>query len=160
MKNSIVFLMFLCAFLGGSYAAENRPVSLLDKEIATAATSVSINIDNAISCNGNSNGQLTATPSGGVAPYTYLWSNGATTATISGLIAGTYSVTVTDNLGATSSNSVNLTQPDPLFTLLSAASNVSCFGGTDGEAIVSGYEEQLLILSYGVMVLQPVQILA
>jgi uncharacterized repeat protein (TIGR01451 family) len=41
-------------------------------------------------------GALGATASGGTAPYSYLWSNGSTAAAISGLVAGTYSVTVTD----------------------------------------------------------------
>ena len=39
--------------------------------------------------------------SGGVPPYAYLWSTGATTQSISGLSAGTYTVTVTDNVGTT-----------------------------------------------------------
>ncbi|NEN25900.1 hypothetical protein G3O08_20625, partial [Cryomorpha ignava] len=41
----------------------------------------------------------TVTPAGGASPFSYLWSNGATTATISGLGAGTYSVVVTDANG-------------------------------------------------------------
>jgi Pregnancy-associated plasma protein-A/Secretion system C-terminal sorting domain/SprB repeat len=43
-----------------------------------------------------SNGTATATASGGVAPYLYIWSNNATTATITGLVAGTYTVTISD----------------------------------------------------------------
>ena len=41
-------------------------------------------------------GSLSANPSGGSLPYTYLWSNGATTQTNNGLIAGSYTVVVTD----------------------------------------------------------------
>ena len=45
------------------------------------------------------NGKLIVTGVTGVAPYTYLWSNGDTSDTLTGLTAGTYSVTVTDNTG-------------------------------------------------------------
>src|SRR4029077_10541373 len=51
-------------------------------------------------CNGNTNATASVTASGGVTPYTYAWSTGATTSNISGLSAGTYSVSVTDNNGA------------------------------------------------------------
>src|SRR6185369_3784070 len=52
-----------------------------------------------ISCNGGSNGDATANPAGGSGGNTYLWSNGQTTQTATGLSAGTYTVTVTDNNG-------------------------------------------------------------
>lgn len=47
------------------------------------------------------NGTASVTATGGVGQYTYLWSNGATTGNISGLPAGEYTVTVTDNNGCT-----------------------------------------------------------
>ena len=46
--------------------------------------------------------------SGGVEPFTYLWSNGETTATIEGLNSGTYTVTVTDAAGCSSEQSVTV----------------------------------------------------
>jgi len=49
-------------------------------------------------CN-QATGSISATVSGGQAPFTYLWSNGATTSSISGLAYGNYSLTVTDNAG-------------------------------------------------------------
>jgi hypothetical protein len=49
---------------------------------------------------GLSNGSATATPSGG-SGYTYLWSNGGTTQTITGLASGSYTVTVTATGGCT-----------------------------------------------------------
>lgn len=50
---------------------------------------------------GANNGSITITVTGGTAPYTYAWSNGATTAEINNLAAGTYSVEVTDANGCT-----------------------------------------------------------
>jgi hypothetical protein len=54
---------------------------------------------------GANNGTATATPAGGTGAYTYLWSNGGTTSTISNLAPGTYSVTVTDANGCTAQGS-------------------------------------------------------
>jgi hypothetical protein len=52
-----------------------------------------------VKCNGFSDGSVTVTVTGGTPEYTYLWSDGQTTATATGLNAGTYTVTVTDNFG-------------------------------------------------------------
>lgn len=63
------------------------------------------------SCIYTADGSITATPTGGTAPYTYKWSNGATTATVNGLLKGVYSVTVTDANGCTNvypNNYINL----------------------------------------------------
>lgn len=58
---------------------------------------------------GQSTGSLTANVTGGVSPYTYMWSNGVTTPTASGLTAGTYTVIVTDANGCSVSLSSTLT---------------------------------------------------
>ncbi len=50
-------------------------------------------------CYNVANGSLTASVTGGTSPYTYLWSNTATTAEINTLVAGEYTATVTDALG-------------------------------------------------------------
>jgi PKD repeat protein len=86
-------------------------------------------------CTNLNNGTATVIPSGGTAPYTYVWSpSGGTGSTATNLAAGNYSVTVTDNLGCQIINSVVITEPLPL--LVSANQmNVSCFGGNDGVAV-------------------------
>ncbi|MCB0754336.1 MAG: gliding motility-associated C-terminal domain-containing protein, partial [Flavobacteriales bacterium] len=62
-------------------------------------------------CANNNEASVSVSVDGGEAPYTYLWSNGETTASISNLEAGTYSVTVTDANGceASCSKTVSIT---------------------------------------------------
>ncbi|RYD90808.1 MAG: hypothetical protein EOP54_23445, partial [Sphingobacteriales bacterium] len=85
-----------------------------------------------VACNGQSTGAASITPSGGIPPYTYSWSpGGATTSSISNLAAGSYTVTVTDNIGCTKTRTFTITQP----TILNGSTvvtNVACFGGNNG----------------------------
>ncbi|WP_026231607.1 cohesin domain-containing protein [Neolewinella persica] len=67
-----------------------------------------------ISCSNVNDGSLAINPTGGVADYRFLWSNGATTPRISGLSSGTYGVTVTDANNCTTGESFTLTAPEDL----------------------------------------------
>lgn len=69
---------------------------------------------NNVSCNGANNGTATVVAGYGTSPYTYTWSNGASTAIVTGFSAGTYTVTVTDNNGCTATSSVTITQPSAI----------------------------------------------
>jgi len=69
-----------------------------------------------ISCNGYSDGGIDLSVSGSVPGYTYLWDNGDTTQTISGLSAGIYSVDITDSNTCTASTSISLIEPTLLET--------------------------------------------
>ncbi|MXO04976.1 MBG domain-containing protein [Flavobacterium sp. HBTb2-11-1] len=90
-----------------------------------------------VACFGDSTGQATATPNGGTGNYTYLWSNGANTATITGLTAGTYTVTVTDENLCSNTANVTIGQPlAPLTLTKGTVSNTSCYGGGNGTAQV------------------------
>ena len=85
-----------------------------------------------VNCNGFATGTITANPVGGQAPYTYSWSNGQTTQTISNLLAGTYSVIITDQLGCIKTASTVITQPSAAITLQETHVNVLCFGNNTG----------------------------
>jgi hypothetical protein len=67
-----------------------------------------------LQCNSVCTGTATATPVGGSSPFTYSWSNGGNSQTITGLCAGSYSVTVTDATGITSTDSITVTEPQAL----------------------------------------------
>jgi hypothetical protein len=89
-----------------------------------------------VSCNGGADGSATVTDSGGTPPYTYQWSDTAaqTTATATGLAAGTYGVTCTDRNGCTATTTETITEPIPL-TLFVNSTATTCVGN-DGTATV------------------------
>lgn len=86
---------------------------------------------------GKSNGSVSCSVTGGLSPYTYLWSPGGnTTNSMTGLSAGTYTIEVTDLNGCTSSNYVTISQSFVTATM-GRIVNVSCFGGNNGTATVN-----------------------
>lgn len=70
--------------------------------------------EQAIRCAAEASGQLSAAISGGTAPYNLTWNNSSTNTTLSNLAAGTYSLTITDAIGCTSTASSTLVEPSPL----------------------------------------------
>lgn len=95
-----------------------------------------------VSCHGNADGNATATVGGGKSPYTYDWSNGTTTVSTSNptgatLSAGSYTLTVTDNLGCTKTASLTITEPATLTATPRIVKEVSCHGGSNGSVGVT-----------------------
>jgi hypothetical protein len=79
-------------------------------------------------CNGNNDiGKIFVTGLTGNAPYTYLWSNGQTTSSITGLTAGVYSVQVTDSGGCSTTKQGNVTNVEPLAFGSFTAVNPTCY---------------------------------
>jgi len=99
-----------------------EPAAILD------ATAVTTNAK----CKSSADGSINLTPSGGTTPYTYLWSNASTSQNQTNLVAGNYSVTITDAKGCTSIKSYTITEPTAISVVLSTT-NITCNGLKDGK---------------------------
>jgi gliding motility-associated-like protein len=100
-----------------SLAAGNYTLTLITQNGDTVKRIITVNQPNPIAltsdsannpCAGVGNGQAWVDANGGTSPYTFLWSNGATSNTILNLANGTYYVTVTDQHQCTATISVNI----------------------------------------------------
>jgi hypothetical protein len=100
-----------------------------------SAVSVSTSTTNVL-CNSGTSGTATATVSGGTSPYNYLWSVSQTNATVTGLTAGTFNVTVTDLNSCSVTSTVTITQPSSI-TVSTSSSPTLCFGASNGTANAS-----------------------
>ncbi len=108
------------------------PATITLNEPADSITS-SIDTSTNVSCNGGADGTASAVIGGGLTPYTYSWSpSGQTTASITGLDAGTYTLTTTDNNGCTSQTTVVITEPTALAASVDSFTNVTCNGNANG----------------------------
>ena len=122
----------------GNVSACNATVTVTNDPLVATVSSPVFACGYNVSCNGNNDGTATVATTGGCLAYSYAWSNGQTTATASGLVAGNYSVTVTDANGTTTTASITLTQPAPLAItsltspVFNGGWNVSCNGFNDG----------------------------
>lgn len=78
----------------GAGCKDSSTITVKNSTAITGTTNVTTTV-----CNGSTGMAAVVSVEGGTAPYTYKWSNGATTASISNLSEGTYTVTVTDAIG-------------------------------------------------------------
>jgi gliding motility-associated-like protein len=97
---------------------------------------VSISAVGSVSCSGGNNGFATAAPNGGTPGYTYNWSNAQITPTTNSLVAGSYTITVTDTKSCVASAVAVITQPAGL-TANATSTNVTCFNAANGIGNVS-----------------------
>jgi large repetitive protein len=103
--------------------------------VAPVALSVSIAGTDA-TCFGYCNGSATATGAGGYTPYSFVWSNAATGNTASNLCTGPYSVTITDNIGCTSTANVTINEPTAVVITSTNITTANC-GQNDGSVTIS-----------------------
>jgi len=90
-----------------------------------------------VNCFAQCTGTAAVTASGGNGVYTYNWlPSGGTGSSATGLCAGTYTCTITDGLGATTTATFNITQPASALSASGSQTNINCAGGT-GSATVT-----------------------
>ncbi len=135
----------LASLQNGIYA-----VTVIDAHNCTITTSITVINPEVLTvdffpqnplCNGDTNGSIHLLPTGGTPNYSYLWSasaNNATSKDVSGLTAGSYSVSVTDSKGCTVEGSVTLTEPD-LFAVSGIVKDITCHNDNDGTILTSAY---------------------
>ena len=102
--------------------------------VGNSGAAPQITLDNVgwTGCAEDGSGQINLTVSGGNPTYTYAWSSGQTTEDLSGLPAGNYQLTVTDALGCTVMQSVEVTAPPSLNTQVLIQTNNLCAGDING----------------------------
>ena len=131
----------------GTLPAGTYTVTVTDGNNCTETTTATISdigggtatatVDNQVSCDEACDGAATVAMTGGTPGFTYLWSTGATTASVTGLCAGTHTVDVTDASGCIASASVTITQPDTLIVAVTASTDPLCNGDCNGSATVT-----------------------
>jgi len=120
-------------------------VTVTDGENCSATATVSITQPTALTAaangtpqmaNGAADGTASVTPTGGTPGYTYLWSNMGTTQTITDLLPGSYTVTVTDANGCTAVSIATINAFDCIIEASVDAEDASCFDADNGTATV------------------------
>ena len=124
--------------------AGNYVVTVTDTNGCTATSSTTVNepdemevslVATNIYCNGQTS-DITSTVTGGTAPYTFEWSNSATSQNLTGVSAGNYYVTVTDRNNCTASENVVISQPE-ILTATASADAIQCNGSVTTATVVA-----------------------
>lgn len=129
-------------------AAATYSFTVTDQTLCTQTATFTVNQPQAlvlnpatitnVSCFGENDGAVTANAAGGTGTYDYAWTPNGNTQTISGLIAGTYTVLVTDDNNCTATNQYTVTEPATGVTFGTATvTDVLCFGAGTGSIATS-----------------------
>ncbi len=124
--------------------AGNYNLTVTDTNLCTVTQSflltqpdplVSVPVTQNAKCFSGTDGSIDANPSGGTAPYTFIWSNGATTQVDGNLALGPYSCTIQDALGCMLTISDSVGQPSQIH-ITDSVTAVKCAGQHSGTAFI------------------------
>ena len=106
-------------------------------EPAVALSIDSLSVIEGIACHGDSVGKAIVYKSGGQPNYSYLWDNGETTHIANNLTSGYHSILLTDDWGCEVSDSIEIPENTLIESDLVVDTTVSCYGASDGVAVIS-----------------------
>lgn len=130
----------------GNSVSSSFEVTVSPSPITFTYSLSSYNGGDNVSCHGAADGSIDLNPTGGCEPYSYNWSNGASSEDVANLSAGGYSVTISDANGQQVVANMTLTEPTPL-TASSASSGYMAGNGVSGTTLYLGYGPQSINLS-------------
>ena len=121
---------YLVSVTDGGGCTGTDTITIAEPTLLTASAS-----GTDVTCAGGNDGTASAAAGGGTAPYTYAWNNGGTSASLSGLTAGSYTVTITDANGCAATVNVFLGEPAPIVV---STTDATCFGEASGSLAANG----------------------
>jgi len=132
--NNVIAGTYICTITDANGCSISSSVTIIEPSLLTS----NISSINNVACNATNTGSATVSANGGTSPYSYSWSTNPAQndSTAINLTAGNYNVTVTDSNGCSLSSSVTITEPQ-LLSISSSQTNVTCFQGNNGAAIVN-----------------------
>lgn len=134
--------MFLTNMLGSYTFAQSLQIAMTGSSTGTALSLTTTNVVNQ-TCGGSANGQISVSMTGGTPTYTYSWYDNplVTTATRTGLVAGTYTVEGSDAMGCKRTLNVTVGTANGVSTnptAATASNTVICNGGNSTLTLVGG----------------------
>jgi gliding motility-associated-like protein len=135
VRNNLTEGIYIAIVTDGMGCTIQQTFSIVAPQVLT----INALIQNDIDCLTTNNGGINLIPSGGSPPYSFSWSNGATTEDLTNVTNGNYSVIVTDSRGCSVVGQYTVFRPQPLIVNLTQSRSVNC---TNGD-VLNNFEAQI-----------------
>ncbi|MDC0249416.1 T9SS type A sorting domain-containing protein [Flavobacteriales bacterium] len=124
---------YSCTILDNNWSCLSTETFSLSQPTELISTLTTFNV----SCNSLCDGEIISNTSGGILPYSYLWTNSQDTDTASNLCPGNYSLSVTDENGCVENISTTISEPNEILVSVDSTANITTYGGSDGYIYIS-----------------------